>query len=469
MKNGLEVRSRINNSDIAVQHNNLIQAKYSLTLQEQRIVLWLSSKVHKDDEEFKNHEIKITAFCNLAGIKSKNMYKEIEKTTESLMQKVLKIKKIDSNSLMQISWLSYAEYFYDEGKVVLRFDPALKDYLLALKNNFTPISLEQAFKLKSIHSMRFYQIMRQYLNKGVFYLDIQELKDKFHFQINEYKKYGDIKRRLLDYSVHEINMKTDIKVSFEEVKKGRKVIALNFYIEQKEEEANSDNIVDRANKYAISRENIHYLLKEFSRERIDKALHVLEEYKGQVKNPVLFLKKALQDGWHPFVKEEKGDSSPCVSLIETEVEVLTESKACKDIRRAFIAHKGESEYKSWLAAVDMTIEGTVLKIGVKSPFAAGYIQTHYASILKEISKGIEYVEVVVKKDQEIGVPVEVHKEKLITEKAPRSVSSKKNLSKTTKIEGNKAKNSPEKEKSALPELKQTTLWGRFKTFINPKN
>ena len=47
-------------------------------------------------------------------------------------------------------------------------------------------------------------------------------------QPHQYKSYTMIRKRVLDVAVEEINSKTDIEITFETEKKGRKIIALNF-------------------------------------------------------------------------------------------------------------------------------------------------------------------------------------------------------------------------------------------------
>ena len=57
-----------------------------------------------------------------------------------------------------------------------------------------------------------------------------------------YNSYGKIKEKILEVSKREINKKTDLTISYSEVKKSRKVEAIKFKITQKviqEEKANT--------------------------------------------------------------------------------------------------------------------------------------------------------------------------------------------------------------------------------------
>ena len=58
-------------STVIFQHNNLIEARYSLTLQEKRLILWLISKIQPEEEDFKKHELAVQEFMNLPVSSSK--------------------------------------------------------------------------------------------------------------------------------------------------------------------------------------------------------------------------------------------------------------------------------------------------------------------------------------------------------------------------------------------------------------
>ena len=60
----LEIRNRT-----VVKANDLIQrSRFNLSLQQQKIVLYLISQITPYDEEFKLYEFSITEFCKVCGI-----------------------------------------------------------------------------------------------------------------------------------------------------------------------------------------------------------------------------------------------------------------------------------------------------------------------------------------------------------------------------------------------------------------
>ena len=122
-------------NEIVIQHNHLVEAHYKLTLQEKRLVLWLASQVQKEDDEFKVHTLTIAEFAEIAKIERNGAYKELPKITERLMQKIIKIRSLDREELLQVAWLNSARYQFKKGKVILRFSSDLKPFLLRQLQN----------------------------------------------------------------------------------------------------------------------------------------------------------------------------------------------------------------------------------------------------------------------------------------------------------------------------------------------
>lgn len=222
----------MNSNYIVTKSNKLICARYDLSAQEQKIILTLASMVQPKDEEFKPYKFKIQDFIKLLNIKDQSKYKEIPFLTKELMKKVFEIK--EGNKIIQLSWLSSAKYEIGSGVVELCFDPNLKPYFLHLKEMYTTYRLENILGLKSKYSIRIYELLKGSCFKSKKYgyveFDLQELKTIIGANTNSYKTYSNFKNRVLLKAQEELNKKTDIIFKFEEIKKGRKIISIRFFI-----------------------------------------------------------------------------------------------------------------------------------------------------------------------------------------------------------------------------------------------
>lgn len=312
-----------------IQHNNLIEARYRLTLQEKRLVLWLVSQVKKEDDDFKPHVLSIGEFAEIAKIERDGAYKELPQITEKLMQKIIKIRSLENNELLQVSWLNSARYKFKEGKVILKFSSDLKPFLLQIKEKFTKANLQDLMVLKSIYAIRLYELLKQYVSTGERITTLESLREYCGIERNQYKNYNDFKRKILEISEREINLKTDILISYEEQKTSRKVTSIRFsiknnpkykqtgfeksqqeksYIIQKELRSGLA-LTEKIMEYGFTSQMAKKLVQQGTEKEIGDAIKSVDFQvsKGHVKNPKAMLRTAIKEHWKPdvFVNRKK--------------------------------------------------------------------------------------------------------------------------------------------------------------------
>lgn len=219
----------MNNSHAVVRKSNtLIEASYKLSVNEQRLILMLSSSVRQDDKEFCPYRISIKDFAKLLDLKNKNVYQDLEELVLALREKTITI--FMENSVLHTGWLSSIEYFTGEGMLELSFDPKLKPFLLELKDRFTSYKLKMIVQLKSSFSIRIYELLKQYEKIGFRVFDLADLREILGIKDEEYPFYGNFKARIILTAQKELAERTDIAFDFEEIKVGRSVGKIKFLI-----------------------------------------------------------------------------------------------------------------------------------------------------------------------------------------------------------------------------------------------
>lgn len=207
----------------------IMNCSYDLSLEEQKIILTLASMVQPEDEDFKPYTFRITDFMELLGVETKTKYTEIPKITKELMKKVFEIG--EGKKVTQIAWLSSATYEKGSGMVELEFSPRLKPYMLKLNTMFTQYKLANILSMKSKYSPRIYEILKcnEFKKQGYIDIELDELRKLLKVE-NIYPLYANLKQKLLLPTQRELNSLSDVNFDFEEIKTGRKVTALKFYI-----------------------------------------------------------------------------------------------------------------------------------------------------------------------------------------------------------------------------------------------
>ncbi len=301
---------------VVFQHNNLVEANYRLSLQEKRVILWLASQVQPKDADFKEHILKIEDFIQIAGLTGESAYKEIKKITLQLIQRALTIHKLDKKEEVQVAWVSCAKYMHNEGRVALSFHPEMGPFLLELKGRFTSISLADLMQFSSIYAIRIYELLKQYENIGERIIEVDLIR-KHCGVTTKLKQYVHFKEKILLIAQREINSKSDIEFTFEEIKFGRKITSIKFKILKNKTRLKEKSALQEINRlpsiyhildeFGLSKRVIASIIRDNKEQDISNAIKVVELQiqRGNVKNPKAMLLKAIKEKWHPEIYKAK--------------------------------------------------------------------------------------------------------------------------------------------------------------------
>jgi len=299
-----------------IKSNSLVEARYRLNLKESQVILWLLTQIRPCDEDFKLHKLKIDEFSKMVGLKAKGQYSELQKITESLMRRVLKINQPETNETIQVAWLSAARYQHSKGCVLLEFSPQLKPSLLQLQSQFTKISISDTLKFKSVYSIRVYELLSQYESIGIRKISVSDLRAHCGIKRNEYKDYGIFKLRVIERAKTEINSKTEYEIDYREIKESRKIEEIEWTIKKKthfeksqeeksriiQKELRSGNaIIQQLLEYGFTLPHSRKIVKDNDHETLVNAIKSvdIQVERGRAKNPKAMLIKAIQEKWHP--------------------------------------------------------------------------------------------------------------------------------------------------------------------------
>lgn len=218
-------------NQLVVKSNELIQkTRYNLSVQEQKVILYLISQIKPTDEEFCKYQVAISDLCEICGITvSGQNYQNFKDSIRSLADKSFWVSTPERDILMR--WIEHAEIIKNEKIVEIRIDPTLKPYLIALKNNFTQYELGYVLVLKSKYSIRLYEMLKSYAYMDGVEYALADLKNALQTVGHDEFRY--FKRDVLDKAVAEINAFTDLDISYTTYRVGRSVGGVVFEIAKK--------------------------------------------------------------------------------------------------------------------------------------------------------------------------------------------------------------------------------------------
>jgi len=241
---------------------------------------------------------------------------------------------------------------FKNGTLTLRYNNSLTDKIVNLQKDYTVLSLAETLSLKSVYSLRLYEMLKsaydyqsavtkkqgdmvfEYLlpelklelgiiNSGGSkeikaelekespdYDRIDELAEKT--SQNKYKEFKIFNRNVLLKAKEELNNKTSLVVDYEPIKSGRKAVGIRFFVTKKDLEAPKTVQIVQANRDEILDELIDLMHDDFKlreiREiaeaadydisKIKKAYEYMQNYGKDIDVPIAFIKDCIKKGYY---------------------------------------------------------------------------------------------------------------------------------------------------------------------------
>lgn len=214
-----------------VKGNALIQkTHYSLSLMEQKAILFIISKIKPSDSAETEYIFNIRDFCKACNFYGKSgfYYQYVREVMENLGNHKLTIELEEGKTLIT-HWFSGAMIDRNAGEVRLHIDSYIRPYLFELHSFYTNYKLEYILPMKSKYGIRLYEFLRSYKSKGYrLRFSLEEIR--LRIDCDKYPNFKDFRVNVLEPAIEDINTYTDIKVKYEAIKTGRKITDIEFII-----------------------------------------------------------------------------------------------------------------------------------------------------------------------------------------------------------------------------------------------
>ena len=206
------------------------------TLTEVRFLAIYQAKINARNPESKTAIFPLDVFCEIMEIKRLNIT-QMKKTIGSLLSKPIFLPN-NKNGFIGISLFTDCEVYQEDntGQWLVKIECHSKalPYMFEMKRNYFTYELWNALNLNSINQIRMYEILKQYEKIGERTIEIEDLKSMLDIRKNQYSLFKDFRVRVLEACQKALEDYTDIKYTFETIKRGRKIHALKFIITKNE-------------------------------------------------------------------------------------------------------------------------------------------------------------------------------------------------------------------------------------------
>lgn len=293
--------------------NALTRAGQGLTLSEKRIVMLAVSKLDsmrivRPGDVLASVKITALEYAETYGLDPSSglTYEALQDAAKALYNRSITFfepaHKRGGKPLKPIRtdmrWVGRCQYHEGEGWVQLAWWPELIPSLVGLRKQFTTYQLQQATALRSIYSWRLLELLMRFKATGMAEYTVEDFAASMDAPPSLKRDFGQVKRRIIDPAVKELNQKDGWLIQWEQIKAGRKVKSVRFTFKRKLQE---DLFATAENKNQVESPFIN-LQKRPIAERIE-ALQAKTEWLKRISiKHRKALKLALQPNLNP---EEK--------------------------------------------------------------------------------------------------------------------------------------------------------------------
>lgn len=277
--------------------NEAINASFDYSASEIDLMIKVIAAVRREKDVSKRLELRLT-YTMLTGDmgESGSNYEQIRKAFHGLISKPIEVWYKETNSYFISALINSARIQRNSGVIVVRINPEMLTIITDTRLRYTELEIKSILGLNTKYAKRLYMLACQFKNTtGVRVITFDQLKKQLHTQ-DKYDLVADFKRRVLEPSIKLINVISEIEISYEINKTGRKIDEFTLLVKYNKiavEVLGTDNQRKKMTKYGLSEWQISNVCNTLEDTGINRILYdfTLLVNGGKINNPGGYLAK----------------------------------------------------------------------------------------------------------------------------------------------------------------------------------
>ena len=218
-------------NDLVVKSNQVIEASYTLTTVEQRLILSAIAQIPKGQAVTDEYVYSVSVDdLKRLGANEKTAYRDLREGLNRLFERSIILRSSDRTT--RTRWVQMIDYQDSKGAVGIRFSKEILPFMSNLSTEFTKYLASDLIGVTSAYAIRLYELLVQYRNIGSREISIEDLRWMFQLE-DKYPLFADLKRWVIDQALKEINEHSPLKVTYEAKKTGRKITSIVLKFKEK--------------------------------------------------------------------------------------------------------------------------------------------------------------------------------------------------------------------------------------------
>lgn len=251
-------------NDLVVKNNALIDASYTLSLVEQRLIGLALVKANNQHQEITNDTvltIHAGEYAEQFNVDNSVAYRALKEASERLFLRYFsytlygvdfgkefstkrpkKLRDGDAPTIMKSRWVQKIGYTELGGLLHFQLTSDVVFLVSNSKEYFTSYYLSQTTDFTSTYATRLFELLMKWKNVGhIPFIEIEQLRGQLGVEPKQYKIISNFKLRVLDVAVEQVNQYSDYKIEYEQHKQGRTITGFSFKFKPKKTHKKRDS------------------------------------------------------------------------------------------------------------------------------------------------------------------------------------------------------------------------------------
>ena len=238
-------------SKLIVKDNALMNASYNLDLVEQRLILLAIIEARESGKGINANDpltIHAESYINQFGVHRVTAYQALKDACDNLFARQFSYQSKNEKGNIQnhrSRWVSEIIYIDTEATVKIIFAPAIVPLITRLEKQFTKYDIEQISGLSSAYAIRLYELLICWRSTGrTPIIELDEFRKRLGVLETEYIRTDNLKMRVIELALKQINEHTDITASYEQHKTGRNITGFSFKFKHKKQNSDKTHVFE---------------------------------------------------------------------------------------------------------------------------------------------------------------------------------------------------------------------------------
>ena len=225
-------------NNYVVQSNQFVLSKQTFGVKGTKLIRFLIMQIMRDDTEFEEFHISSSKLSEIIDSTKANIHRDAISMVNELRDnsQITLIPMDEEDEGVGCVWLLKSIFYSKKTGLTVRLNDDLKPYLLQLYGNYTQYRFSNIRKMKSIYSIRIYELVSSLVNFKKRENKVVISFDKLRSCCNcddDYTRVSNFKSRVIDRAISEIKEKTDLDIEAKIIRKGHTATDIEFTVSKK--------------------------------------------------------------------------------------------------------------------------------------------------------------------------------------------------------------------------------------------